>query len=804
MQTERRCSVGVVDGADRRRFRCCGRACGIPTATATFGGRGISLSVVTIILAAAALQQQQPSGVDAFSPRSAATSTIRVNPRPRSSVVLSSASAKESRKQDGGQTNTGTMSQLLLDNAFIADHGIGQHAHPTATAATNSLLDEEFLSFLTSGDDNVLTAAVGLPEDCANNLVEIDTQELAHIDRNAKKKAVKAVEVEEEASDAAATKATVTATAAGATEEEAPSVSKIIKFAIPAIGVWLCGPILSLIDTSAVGLLSGTAQQAALNPAVAISDYTNLLLAFLYTATTNLSASARAADNANIANGSGGDSSPSKTTRTLITALQLSGYVGTAVGAALVLSSKFLVTTMLGTDAIIDPEVMTAALTYVRIRALGVPAAAVIGAAQSSCLGMRDIRSPLYVLAAAAVVNFVGDVLFVGCSHPLLGGAAGAAWATTFSQYAALGLFVKWLRSPGGKKKDNSKVVVESLTKADDEHPSSSSSTINISDAILELTGQYGSRGAGRRAKFRRALQSLRMSSSSTDAGSDDVKPRRSRLFGRRFASTSPSDQSGARDDDTFSARGFLENKMRKRDLFQLPSSESAKEFLPYVLPVTTTSIGRVSSYAAMAHVVASSLGTAAMAAQQIVLSLFYCLTPIADSLGLTAQSFVPGIHSQSTDSPHRPEAIRRTTANFYKAGAIFSAAMVGAVATIPVFSKFFTSDPSVVGMVNSVAPFLAVFFASHGIFSASEGVLLGQKDLGFLGKSYAAFFAVVPALMLQVKRAALSGTRAVDLTSVWGVFVCYQLFRSVMWGLRLLQLQRRVDSDSEAAALRA
>ena len=797
MQTERHCSVGV-DGADRR-FRCRGRASrrGITTATATFGGHG--LSVMTIILLAVSALQLQQTEVDAFSPRSAVGT---LNQR-RSSVVLSSAYTKESlrKQQDGGQTNIDNKSQLLLDDDPTADEdGIGrqQPLTATATATTDSLLDEEFLSFLTSGDDNVLTAAVGLPEDCANNIVEIDTQELAHIDRNAQKKAVEAVAVEEKASDAVATATRAAAvTAATVTEEEAPSVSKIIQFAIPAIGVWLCGPILSLIDTSAVGLLSGTAQQAALNPAVAISDYTNLLLAFLYTATTNLSASARAADNANIANGSGGDSSPSKTTRTLITALQLSGYVGTAVGAALILSSKFLVTTMLGTDATIDPEVMTAALTYVRIRALGVPAAAVIGAAQSACLGMRDIRSPLYVLAAAAVVNFFGDVLFVGCSHPLLGGAAGAAWATTFSQFAALGMFVKWLRSPGGKNKDD--VQVET-SEDDDEHPSSLS-TINISDAILELTGQYGSKGAGRRAKFRRALQSLRMSSSSADAGSDnDVKPRRSRLFGRRITSASTSDQFGANQNDTFSARGFLENKMRKRDLFQLPPSESAKEFLPYVLPVTTTSIGRVSSYAAMAHVVASSLGTAAMAAQQIVLSLFYCLTPIADSLGLTAQSFVPGIHSQNKDSPHRPEAIRRTTAHFYKAGAIFSAAMVGAVATIPVFSKFFTSDPSVVGMVNSVAPFLAVFFASHGMFSASEGVLLGQKDLGFLGKSYASFFAVVPFLMLQVKRAALSGTRAVDLTSVWGVFVCYQLFRSLMWGLRLLQLQRRVDSDSEAA----
>jgi hypothetical protein len=57
-----------------------------------------------------------------------------------------------------------------------------------------------------------------------------------------------------------------------------PEVSKIIKFAIPAIGVWLCGPLLSLIDTSAVGLLSGTVQQAALNPAVAVTDYSALLI----------------------------------------------------------------------------------------------------------------------------------------------------------------------------------------------------------------------------------------------------------------------------------------------------------------------------------------------------------------------------------------------------------------------------------------------------------------------------------------------------------------------------------------------
>lgn len=56
------------------------------------------------------------------------------------------------------------------------------------------------------------------------------------------------------------------------------SVRQILAFAVSATGVFLCSPLLSLIDTSAVGLLSGTAQQAALNPAVAVTDYAALLI----------------------------------------------------------------------------------------------------------------------------------------------------------------------------------------------------------------------------------------------------------------------------------------------------------------------------------------------------------------------------------------------------------------------------------------------------------------------------------------------------------------------------------------------
>ena len=60
--------------------------------------------------------------------------------------------------------------------------------------------------------------------------------------------------------------------------------------------------------------------------------------------------------------------------------------------------------------------------------------------------------------------------------------------------------------------------------------------------------------------------------------------------------------------------RGFLHGKLMYRDLIRFPKSIGiVKKFLPYVVPVTTTAIGRVSGYVAMSHVVSSVLDAAGM-----------------------------------------------------------------------------------------------------------------------------------------------------------------------------------------------
>jgi len=272
-------------------------------------------------------------------------------------------------------------------------------------------------------------------------------------------------------------------------------------------------------------------------------------------------------------------------------------------------------------------------------------------------------------------------------------------------------------------------------------------------------------------------------------------RPRLSKLIAKLRSKKLSSNKTPS-SSESFSARGFLQNKFVVGDLLKPPSKGTRSAFAPYLIPVTTTQVGRVSGYVAMSHVVASSLGTVSMAAQQVIVSLFYCLCPIADSLSLTAQSFLPAI-SERPVSKERSSALKKTARAFLKAGGVFGAGMTLVVTAIPLLTGFFTSDPSVISLVNAVVPLLLAFFGIHGFMCSAEGLLLGQKDLNFLGRMYGAYFFVVPYLMLKVKSRALAGDLTVNLMSVWKIFLGYQVVRTATWLWRVAMLQRRTDRDS-------
>jgi len=308
-----------------------------------------------------------------------------------------------------------------------------------------------------------------------------------------------------------------------------------------------------------------------------------------------------------------------------------------------------------------------------------------------------------------------------------------------------LAFFVRWLSDKAKEKKTQKPLEV-----------------MNLSDAILEMTSKSDVKdenGENRRQSFRNVLKSFKengrrakklrssrledkifMESSRTSRVGNLLRRRRKNSERNGSNATTVSSTSNSNSDDSFSTRGFLKNRFKTSDFFKLPDEETRKVFRPYVVPVTTTQLGRVSGYVAMAHVVASSLGTVSMAAQQVIVSIFYCLCPIADSLSLTAQTFVPAISAKEA-SIEKATAMRKVIVNFLKAGAVFGGAMMAAVCGIPLINGFFTADQAVINLVNSVVPLLLVFFGVHGFLCAAEGILLGQKDLGFLGKMYASFF---------------------------------------------------------------
>lgn len=495
-----------------------------------------------------------------------------------------------------------------------------------------------------------------------------------------------------------------------AEEADHPSVRKIIQFTLPAIGVWLCSPVLSMIDTASVGMLAGTAQQAALNPAVSVTDYGAILVAFMYTATTNLIAGSVEKDREE------GKNVQKRTTETLITALRLALLIGVIFGTTLSTFAPKFLSVLIGNDTL-DPTVFSSALRYVRIRCLGMPAAVVIGTAQSACLGMKDVRSPLYVLAAAAGINMIGDILLVGNANPWLGGASGAAWATVFSQWGAMAMFLKWLTTKAMAKE--------------------------VSDVGVDCDMEKGKAKAP--------------------------------------------------------ARGVLASKYRASSILKLSSlrkNKTAKKFLPFLVPVTTTSIGRVSGYLTMSHVASSALGTLDMAAHQIAISIFCCLSPLVDALNTVAQSFVPSIFARPR-STQRALALRKTSLNFAKVGAMAGLVIVTLVICgIPSLSRLFTTDARVLSRVKNAVPGIAITLGFDGLMSIGEGTLLGHKDLKFLRNSYATFFFLVPAFMLRLKRKALNGI-PVGLGTMWGTFSVYEVVRTVLWLARVAHLQWKTESEA-------
>ncbi|XP_030450669.1 protein DETOXIFICATION 46, chloroplastic-like isoform X1 [Syzygium oleosum] len=195
-------------------------------------------------------------------------------------------------------------------------------------------------------------------------------------------------------------------------------MKEIMVFAGPATGLWICGPLMSLIDTAVIGQGSSI-ELAALGPGTVLCDYMSYVFMFLSIATSNTVATALARQDKDGVQHQ----------------ISILLFVGLTCGFLMLFFTKFF--GLWALTAFAGPKnvhIVPAANTYVQIRGLAWPAVLIGWVAQSASLGMKDSWGPLKALAIASAINGIGDIVL--CS--VLGyGIAGAAWATMASQVVA-------------------------------------------------------------------------------------------------------------------------------------------------------------------------------------------------------------------------------------------------------------------------------------------------------------------------------------------------------------------------------
>lgn len=207
-----------------------------------------------------------------------------------------------------------------------------------------------------------------------------------------------------------------------------PTLKQYRDFALPCLALWVAGPLLSLVDTTFIGL-SGPAGQsaqqlAALGPATTFFDGAQYLFAFLNVATTNLYSSARAQ--------AGEDSA--KAESVVRTAARVSFKCGLGIMLFLMAFGRPLLKLYIGEQASATPGLLDAATDYVTIRALSLPTSLLLGVLQAALLGSKDSVTPLIAILYSTIVNVFGDYLLVS---RLKWGLQGAAIATTAAQWAS-------------------------------------------------------------------------------------------------------------------------------------------------------------------------------------------------------------------------------------------------------------------------------------------------------------------------------------------------------------------------------
>lgn len=173
----------------------------------------------------------------------------------------------------------------------------------------------------------------------------------------------------------------------------------MLRFALPALGVYLANPLLSNIDNAFVGRTVGAAGLAALAPATLCIDQALYLFSFLARAATGLASRAYHDPSTQSA-----DEAREKLKAAAAPVLSVSLACGAALSLLYAARAPALLRALR-----VDPSLHRPAATYIHLRG----AVSWAAMAQSILLALfmvaKDAVTPMKIIAVSSILNVIGD-----------------------------------------------------------------------------------------------------------------------------------------------------------------------------------------------------------------------------------------------------------------------------------------------------------------------------------------------------------------------------------------------------------
>lgn len=222
----------------------------------------------------------------------------------------------------------------------------------------------------------------------------------------------------------------------------------------------------------------------------------------------------------------------------------------------------------------------------------------------------------------------------------------------------------------------------------------------------------------------------------------------------------------------------------------------NSKSFLGFAAPVLTLILGKLAAFGFMTHIAAAVPGQPTpLASHQIILSLFFFVSPFMEVISQTAQTFVPPYlapvseYVASSDENTLQDPIVKPWLDsafslgnqLLKLGFISATVVASLASLVPAyFGGMLTSDPTVKNAVKPLAKYLWAGAFLTAPVAVSEGLLLARRELKYLAGVYVLSTAVLPRALLRVKD--VGG----GVEQVWACFAVFQLCRAGFFAGRI------------------